>query len=54
MLLIANTIIEVAWLSATCFLVYSGHWIWAIFTLIGAFCCGYTTRPKESKNADDH
>ena len=49
MIWVANTVIEVAWLTSTCFLVYTGHWGWAIFTLIGAFVSGYTPYTKRDK-----
>ena len=43
---LANTLIEIAWLGLTGFLVYTGHWIWAIFTLFGAFICGYSYKKE--------
>ena len=43
---LANVLVEICWLSVTCFLIYTGHWIWAIFTLLGAFISGYSYKKE--------
>ena len=40
--MLINFIFQLSWLIATCFLIYTGHYIWAIFTFLGAFLSGYT------------
>jgi hypothetical protein len=45
--MVANAAIEIAWISATVYLVISGHGGWAVATFIGALFCGYTVKRKE-------
>lgn len=45
--MIANAVIEVAWIAGAVVLFIYGHTIPASFCLVGAFMCGYTVRNKE-------
>lgn len=45
-IMIGNAIIEIAWISATVFLIYTGHHYWAIATFIAAFISGYSVKMK--------
>ena len=49
----ANTVIEVAWIVATVYLVIYDHSGWAVATFAGAIISGYTyTNKNENNNAN--
>jgi hypothetical protein len=51
--MVANVIIELAWIAATVVLVLTGHGGWAAATFIGAIYSGWTVKPKaEAPHAD--
>ncbi len=51
--MVANALIEIAWICATVFLVINDHHYWAIATFIAALISGYsaTGRKKAETNS---